>query len=102
MINTVEQDQVAVWSESTMFIRKSSYVINTVKQEQEAVWSDSAVFITKSSYRINTVEQDQVAMWSGSAVFIKKVILDYKHCRTRSISSVIRICSVYNKDILYD
>ena len=59
MINTVEQDQVAVWSGSAVFITKSSYMINTVEQDQVAVWSGSAVFITKSSYMINTVEQDQ-------------------------------------------
>ena len=50
-------------------------MINTVEQDQVAVWSGSAVFITKSSYMINTVEQDQVAVWSESAVFINKVIL---------------------------
>ena len=37
-------------------------MINTVEQDQVAVWSGSAVFITKSSYMINTVEQDQVAV----------------------------------------
>ena len=47
-------------------------MINTVEQDQGAVWSGSAVFITKSSYMTNTVEQDQVAVWSGSAVFITK------------------------------
>ena len=78
MINTVEQDQVAVWSGSAVFITKSSYMINTVKQDQVAVWSGSAVFITKSSCIINTVEQDQA-------------------------SSMIRVCSVYRtKIILYD
>ena len=50
-------------------------MINTVEQDQVAVWSWSTVFITKSSYMINTVEQDQVAVWSGSAVFITKIIL---------------------------
>ena len=30
MINTVEQDQVAVWSGPAVFITKSSYMINTV------------------------------------------------------------------------
>ena len=45
-------------------------MINTVEQDQVAVWSGSAVFITKSSNMIDTVEQDQVAVWSGSAVFI--------------------------------
>ena len=40
-------------------------MINTVEQDQVAVWSGSAVFITKSSYMINTVEHDQVAVWSG-------------------------------------
>ena len=39
-------------------------MINTVEQDQGAVWSGSAVFITKSSYMINTVEQDQVAVCS--------------------------------------
>ena len=51
-------------------------MVNTVEQDQVG----SAVFITKSSYMINTVEQD----------------------RTRSRSSVIRVCSVYNKVVLYD
>ena len=37
-------------------------MINTVEQDQVTVWSGSAVFITKSSYMINTVEQDQVAV----------------------------------------
>ena len=37
-------------------------MINTVEQDQVAVWSGSEVFITKSSYMINTVEQDQVAV----------------------------------------
>ena len=37
MINTVEQDQVAVWSGSEVFITKLSYMINTVKQDQVAV-----------------------------------------------------------------
>ena len=32
-------------------------MINTVEQDQGAVWSGSAVFITQSSYMINTVEQ---------------------------------------------
>ena len=77
MIYTVEQDQVAVWSGSAVFITKSSYMISTVEQDQVAVWSGSAVFITKSSYMINTVEH-------------------------RSRSSVISVCSVYNKVILYD
>ena len=45
-------------------------MINTVEQDQVAVWSGSAVFITWSSYMINTAEQDLVAVWSGSAVFI--------------------------------
>ena len=45
-------------------------MINTVEQDQGAVWSWSAVLITKSSYMINTVEQDQGAVWSGSEVFI--------------------------------
>ena len=51
-----------------MFITKSSYMINTVEQDQVAVFITkirltlSAVFITKSSYMINTVEQDQVAV----------------------------------------
>ena len=58
MINTVEQDQGAVWSVSAVFITQSSYMINTVEQKnQGAVWSWSAVLITKSSYMINTVEQ---------------------------------------------
>ena len=70
-------------------------MINTVEQDQVAVWSGSAVFITKSSYMINTVEQDQVAVWSGSAVFITK---SSYMCRTRSSSSMIRVCKV----ILYD
>ena len=39
MINTVEQDQVAVWSGSAVFITKSSY---DVEQDQ------GAVLITKS------------------------------------------------------
>ena len=77
MINTVEQDQVAVWLGSAVFITKSSYMINTVEQDQVAVWSGSAVFITKSSYMINTV-------------------------RTRSRCSMVRVSSVYNKVILYD
>ena len=77
MIKTVEQDQVSVWSGSLVFITKSSYMINTVEQDHVAVWSGSAVFITKSSYMINTVEH-------------------------RSSSSMIRVCSVYNKVILYD
>ena len=47
-------------------------MINTVEQDQVAVWLGSAVFITKSSYMINTVEQDRVAVWSGSSVFITK------------------------------
>ena len=34
MINTVEQDQGAIWSESAMFITKSSYMINTVEQDK--------------------------------------------------------------------
>ena len=34
MINTVEKDQVAVWSGSVVFITKSSYMINTVEQYQ--------------------------------------------------------------------
>ena len=38
-------------------------MINTVEQDQVAVWSGSAVFITKTSYMINTVEHDQVAVW---------------------------------------
>ena len=33
-------------------------MINTVEQDQLAVNAGSAVFITKSSYMINTVEQD--------------------------------------------
>ena len=94
MINAVEQDQVAVWSGSTVFTtvilydshcrtRSSSSMISvysvynkvilydyTVEQDQGAVWSGSAVFITKSFYMINTVEHDQVAVWSGSTVFI--------------------------------
>ena len=37
-------------------------MINTVEQDQVAVWSGSSVFITKLSYMINTVEQDQVAV----------------------------------------
>ena len=37
-------------------------MINTVEQDQVALWSGSAVFITKLSYMINTVEQDQVAV----------------------------------------
>ena len=49
MIDTVEQDQVAVWSGSVVFITKSSNMINTVEQDQVAVWWGSAVFITKSS-----------------------------------------------------
>ena len=68
MINTVEQDQGAVWSGSAVFITQSSYMINTVEQDQGAVWSGSAVFITKSSYMINTVEQ--TATWSCSTVLI--------------------------------
>ena len=40
-------------------------MINTVDQDLVAVWSGSAVFITKSSYMINTVDQDLVAVWSG-------------------------------------
>ena len=51
---------------------------------------------------ITTVEQVQVAVWSVSAVFITDVILCYKHCRTRSSSSVIRVYSVYNKVMIYD
>ena len=46
MINTVGQDQVAVWSESAVVITISSYMINTVEQDQVTVWSESAVFIT--------------------------------------------------------
>ena len=98
MINTVEQDQGAVWSGSAVFITNLLYIkhcrtrssssvirvcsvynkvilltlINTVEQDQVAVWSGSAVFISKSSYMINTVEQDQVAEWSWSAVFITR------------------------------
>ena len=45
-----------------MFITKSSYMINTVEQDQVAVSSGYAVFITKSSYMINTEEQDQGAV----------------------------------------
>ena len=33
MINTVEQDQVAVWSGSAVLITKSSYIIKTVEQD---------------------------------------------------------------------
>ena len=51
-------------------------MINTVEQDQVAVWSVSAVFITKSSYMINTVEQDQGAVWSGSAVIITVILYD--------------------------
>ena len=80
MINTVEQDQVAVWSGSVVFKPKSSYMINTVEQDQGCKCDQGlTVFITKLSYMINTVEQDQVA--------------------------VIRVCSVYNKvirDLQYD
>ena len=47
---------------------KVIYMINTVEQDQVAVSvcdqinTGLAVFITKSSYMINTVEQDQVAV----------------------------------------
>ena len=50
-------------------------MINTVEQDQVAVWSVSAVFTTKSSYMINTVEQDQGAVWSGFYSVYNKVIL---------------------------
>ena len=39
MINIVEQDQGAVWSGSALIITKSSYMINTVEQDQVAVRS---------------------------------------------------------------
>ena len=51
MITTVEQDQVAVWSGSAVFITKSSYMIITVDQD-------------------NTADPDHTATWSWSAVFI--------------------------------
>ena len=51
-------------------------MINTVEQDQVAVWSGSAVFITKSSYMINTVEQDQVAVIRVYSVNNKVILYD--------------------------
>ena len=77
MINTVDQDQLA-----TVIL---FYSVNHIR------WS----------YVINTADPDQVAVWAGSAVLITKSSYSDYYCRTRSSSSVIRFCSVYNKVILY-
>ena len=56
MINTVEQDQVAVWSGSAVIITKLFYINYNVEQDQGAVWSGSAVIITKLFYIIYNEE----------------------------------------------